>query len=99
VTEADYPRVYDKAGNGTSTVIVDGMAAGVWELDADAGTVTVAPFDEGAMRWADVEAEIATIGAAVGADLRLVRTDPPGPLSAGPRNAFLSPISLCAQAT
>jgi hypothetical protein len=98
VTEAGYPRVYDKGGNATSTVIVDGMAAGVWELDPDAGTVTVAPFDDGAMRWADVEAEIAAIGTAVGADLRLVRTGPPGPLSAGPRNAFLSPISLCGPA-
>lgn len=98
VTEADYPRVYDKGGNATSTVVVDGMAAGVWELDPDAGTVTVAPFDDGEMRWADVETEVAAIGAAIGADLRLVRTGPPGPLSAGPRNAFLSPISLCAPA-
>lgn len=40
----DYPRVYDKIGNATSTVIEDGFAAGVWELDADAGVVTVAPF-------------------------------------------------------
>jgi hypothetical protein len=97
VAEADYARVYDKSGNATSTVIVDGMAAGVWELDSDAGRVTVAPFDD-ALRWADVAAEVAVIGAAIGADLRLDRAGPPGPLSAGPRNAFLSPISLCAPA-
>jgi hypothetical protein len=97
VAEADYARVYDKGGNATSTVIVDGMAAGVWELDPDAGRVTVAPFDD-ALRWADVADEVAVIGAAIGADLRLDRTGPPGPLSAGPRNAFLSPISLCATA-
>jgi winged helix DNA-binding protein len=98
LAEADYAKVYDKAGNGTSTVIVDGVAAGVWELDADAGLVTIAPFDDAAMRWADAESEVAAIGAAVGIDLRLERAAPPGPLSAGPRNAFLSPISLCAPA-
>jgi hypothetical protein len=89
--------VYDKSGNATSTVIVDGMAAGVWELDPDAGVVTVAPFDD-RMRWADVEAEVAVISTAIGADLRLDRAAPPGPLSAGPRNTFLSPISLGAPA-
>jgi hypothetical protein len=97
LAEADYARVYDKSGNATSTVIVDGMAAGVWELDSEVGRVTVAPFDE-AIRWADVEAEVAAIGAAIGTDLRLDRTASPGPLSNGPRNAFLSPISLCAPA-
>jgi hypothetical protein len=99
VTAADYARVYDKSGNATSTVIVDGMAAGVWELDPDAGRITVAPFDDVAMRWADVEAEAAAICAAIGTDLDLERAGPPGPLSAGPRNAFLSPISLCPPAT
>jgi hypothetical protein len=98
VAAADYARVYDKGGNATSTVIVDGVAAGVWELDPDAGRITVAPFDDDAMRWADVEAEVAAIGAAIGTDLGLDRSGPPGPLSAGPRNAFLSPISLCAPA-
>lgn len=97
VAEADYPKVYDKAGNGTSTVIVDGMAAGVWELDADAGTVTVAPFAD-AIPWPDLEAEVAGIAAAIGTDLRLERAPAPGPLSAGPRNAYLSPISLTAPA-
>jgi hypothetical protein len=93
VAEADYPKVYDKAGNGTSAVVVDGMAAGVWELDPDAGTVTVAPFTD-KMRWAQVEAEVAGIAATIGLDLRLDRAPAPGPLSAGPRNTFLSPITL-----
>jgi hypothetical protein len=93
VSGADYPKVWDKSGNGTSTVIVDGVAAGVWELDPDAGTVTVAPFTD-ALPWPDVAAEVAGIAAATGAGLRLERAAAPGPLSAGPRNAFLSPISL-----
>ena len=93
VAEADYPKVYDKSGNATSTVIVSGVAAGVWELDPDAGTITVAPFDD-AMPWTDVEAEVAAVGAAIGTGLRLERVPAAGPLSVGPRNAFLSPISL-----
>jgi hypothetical protein len=93
VAEADYPRTYDKSGNGTSTVAQDGIAAGVWELDADGGTVTVAPFGD-VLRWDEVEAEVAVLAGAVGAGLRLVRAPEPGPLSDGPRNTFLSPITL-----
>src|SRR5262245_47502314 len=40
VAADDYGRIYDRSGNGTSTVTVDGVAAGVWQLDPDAGTVT-----------------------------------------------------------
>jgi hypothetical protein len=95
VAEADYERVYDKAGNGTSTVTVDGVAAGVWELDHDAGTVMVASFGAALdRRWGDLEAEIARLAAAVGVGLRPVRAPEPGRLGARARNAFLSPISL-----
>ncbi len=92
VSEADYPRIYDKAGNGTSAVIQDGIAAGVWELNADGGVLTVAPF--GDLRWDDVEAEVAALSEVIGTGLRLERAPEPGPLSDGPRNTFLSPISL-----
>lgn len=88
----DYQRVYDKSGNATSTVIQDGVAAGVWELDADAGLVTVAPFAR--LRWKDIEAQVNSLSRAIDAPLRLERAGPPGLLSDGPRNAFLSPISL-----
>ena len=37
VAAADLPRVYDRSGNGTAVALVDGVAAGVWELDAPAG--------------------------------------------------------------
>jgi len=95
VPAGDYGRVYDKSGNGTSTVTVNGMAAGVWQLDPDAGTVTVAPFGDAlADRWAEVEAQVARLAAAIGTDLRCERAGERGPLSVGPRNAFLSPITL-----
>ena len=95
VAAADYPRIYDKSGNGTSTVAVDGVAAGVWELDPDAGTVTVAPFGKAlASRWDELEAQVARLSAAIGAELRPERATAPGPLADGARNAYLSPISL-----
>jgi hypothetical protein len=95
VAEADYGRVYDSSGNGTSTVTVDGMAAGVWELDPDAGTVTVAPFGKAlASRWSDLEAQVVRLSGAIGAELRLQRAGRPGQLADGARNAYLSPISL-----
>jgi Winged helix DNA-binding domain len=95
VAAGDYGRVYDKSGNGTSTVIVDGMAAGVWQLDADAGTATIAPFGNTlADRWTEAEAQVTRLSAAIGADLRTERAPEPGALAGGPRNTFLSPISL-----
>jgi hypothetical protein len=95
VAAEDYPRIYDKSGNGTSTVAVDGVAAGVWELDPDAGTVTVAPFGKAlASRWREVEAQAARLSEAIGAELRPRRAAAPGMLADGARNAFLSPISL-----
>jgi hypothetical protein len=95
VDGADYTRVYDKSGNGTSTVIVDGLAAGVWELGHEAGTVTVAPFGPAlTSRWTELEAQVTRLAEAIGTELRLVRATEPGPLSDGPRNTFLSPISL-----
>jgi hypothetical protein len=95
VAADDYGRVYDRSGNATSTVTVDGMAAGVWQLDPDAGTVAVAPFgDRLAGRWTGVQAQVARLAAAIDTDLRGERAAEPGPLSAGPRNTFLSPITL-----
>jgi hypothetical protein len=95
VAEADYGRVYDSSGNGTSTVTVDGVAAGIWELDPDAGTVSVAPFGKPlAFRWGDLEAQVARLSEAIGAGLRLQRAAKPRRLADGARNAYLSPISL-----
>jgi hypothetical protein len=76
-------------------VTVDGVAAGVWELDPDAGTATVAPFGKAlAGRWDDLEAQGARLAKAVGVQLRLQRAAKPGKLADGPRNAYLAPISL-----
>ncbi|HEX6678722.1 MAG TPA: winged helix DNA-binding domain-containing protein [Actinomycetes bacterium] len=95
VAAKDYPRIYDKSGNGTSTVAVDGVAAGVWELDPDAGTVTVAPFGRAlASRWDEFEAQVARVSSATGVALDLRRAAAPGKLADGARNAYLSPISL-----
>jgi hypothetical protein len=99
VAEADRANVYDRAGNGTSVVLVDGVAAGVWELvEADAGTVAVrvAPFGRPAKSWwAGVEEAAGRIAAMLdAAELRVERAERPGPLADGARNAFLAPIRL-----
>jgi hypothetical protein len=98
VSDDRRPLIYDKAGNGTSVLLVDGCAAGVWELRVskrDALTIQVAPFTR--VRWKDVEAaaeRIATSVSAPSLDLERVETRPK-PLSASSaRNAFLSPIRL-----
>jgi hypothetical protein len=97
VAEADYPNVYDKAGNCTSVVTVDGVATGVWELtDAGAAAVAVraAPFARaGRDWWAGVEDAAGRIATMLGAaDVSVERAQRPKPLAEGPRNAFLAPI-------
>jgi hypothetical protein len=102
VAGPDYARVYDRAGNGTSVVLLDGVAAGVWELEHASGppggslTVRVAPFGPALVsRWAEAEEAAARVAAAIGADeLRVERSPQPGPLADGARNAFLAPIRL-----
>jgi hypothetical protein len=102
VTDADYGRVYDRAGNGTSVVLIDGIAAGVWDFDYAAKpsggslTIRVAPFGPAAIdRWTEVEDAAAVIAAAIGADeLHVERAPQPGRLADGARNAFLAPIRL-----
>ncbi|HLU24441.1 MAG TPA: crosslink repair DNA glycosylase YcaQ family protein [Longimicrobiales bacterium] len=97
VAAADYGRVYDRAGNGTSALVVDGMAAGVWELDEGAGVVRVAPFSELGGRWEEVEREVAGLAAMLDVELRLKRVPAPPALQDLPRNAFLAPISAAAR--
>lgn len=63
----DRPRhsyVYDRSGNATSVVLVDGRIAGVWDLLADRHEARFHPF--GALPTEEAErihAELATIGA------------------------------------
>ncbi len=99
LAEGDRPWVYDKSGNATSVVLVDGMVAGVWEHAGGPGeafTVRVAPLTERDGRWwSSIEAAAEGLADAVGAvRLELQRAPRPGPLSAGARNAFLAPIRL-----
>jgi hypothetical protein len=94
------PWVYDKAGNATSVVLVDGLVAGVWEHEGDGPgapfTVRVAPLQVAGPRWWDaVERAAEGLAAAVEAsELRFERASRPGPLAQGARNAFLAPIRL-----
>jgi len=51
-------------------------------------------FSVGRLRWKDVEAQVQSLSSTIDAPFRPGRAEPPGPLGDGPRNAFLSPISL-----
>jgi hypothetical protein len=98
VAPADHPRVYDRSGNGTSVMLVDGVAAGVWELEHREQTLTVrvAPFTSSvSRRWAQVEEAAVRIATATGSDeLRVEPAPAPGALADGARNAFMAPIRL-----
>jgi hypothetical protein len=101
LAEPDRPWVYDKSGNATSVVLVNGVVTGVWEHTGGPGeafTVRVAPLAEPDRPWwAGVEAAAEALAEAVGAArLEFDRVPKPGPLADGARNAFLAPIRLAA---
>ena len=103
VGPGDYERVYDRAGNATSVLLVDGMAAGVWEL---------APAATGAAPsgWGSPSPRSARPGRPCGPrSSRPPPASPPRPamrtsgwagpsrrarLAAGARNAFMAPVRL-----
>jgi len=91
------PFVYDRDGNATSVVVVDGAVAGVWNLGADDRRleITAAPFDRFTPRvWRLIDEEAEAIRVAVGAKaVEVIKSDRPPNLVDGRRNLFLRPLS------
>lgn len=102
VQDEDAGRVFDREGNATSTVIVDGVACGVWECEEAANaagrslTVRISGFrPELEDRWQDVVDAAARLGFALRADeLRIERMAAVPPIAEAKPNAFLAPIRL-----
>lgn len=91
------PFVYDRDGNATSVVLVDGRPAGVWNLGADDRKLEIAaaPFEKFTpSQWRLIEAEADAIRAAAGArTVTVTRSDQPPNLADGRRNLFLRPLT------
>jgi hypothetical protein len=90
------PLVFDRDGNATLTVAIDGRITGVWTdaVEGDCLAIVAAPFASWtAAQWRAVEAEASLVAAAMGmANLRFVRADRVPVIRDGPRNQFLSPL-------
>jgi hypothetical protein len=97
IDERHYRFVYDRDGNATSTIAVDGEVVGVWDRKGDDKHLFLkaAPLEAfGADDWSAVEAEAAVLGAALGVgDVTVERFEVPVDLQAAGRNRFLSPLS------
>lgn len=96
VRPAHYPLVYDKDGNATLVVLVEGWAAGVWNLgkDDDHLEIKAAPFDEFSRQvWDGIEEEAHRIGRLIGsASVTIMRGEGPTDLTTQPRNRFMNPL-------
>lgn len=94
-----YPLVYDKDGNATSVVLVDGWAAGVWDLGKDDADleIKVAAFDRfSSTVWEAIEEEVHRIGRIIGSEsATMIRCSDPIDLTTQPRNAFMNPLRSC----
>lgn len=91
-------RVYDRSGNGTSMLLLDGVAAGVWELRATPGrlVICVAPFEDlSQRRWRAIEHAAGELAETFGTgEPEVHRAVPTGELADGASKAFMSPIKL-----
>ncbi|NQV06827.1 winged helix DNA-binding domain-containing protein [bacterium] len=92
------PYVYDRSGNATSVVLVDGSVAGVWDLGADdehieIGVAFFVAFDRSVM--AGVATEAARIAEMIGSiTVRVVDHGSPATLADHPSpNRFLRPLA------
>lgn len=91
-----YDRVYDKVGNATSVLLVDGRVGGVWDMSEDKGSLEVKaalfePDDDSV--WQALADEAARLAQAAGASsFRVLRCDTSPDLKTGARNLFMSPL-------
>ena len=91
-----YDRVYDKMGNATSVLLIDGQVGGVWDMVEAKGSLEVkaALFDSGDDAvWQGLADEAARLAQAAGfTSFRLLRCDTSPDLKSGARNLFMSPL-------
>jgi hypothetical protein len=91
-----YAFVYDKVGNGTSSLLIDGVIAGVWDFEESKKTLTVkvALFaDVPPETWDALAQETTRLAHAAGYDqAALHRCTAPLPLDRGSQNVFKSPL-------
>lgn len=96
LADEHYPYVYDRSGNATSVVLIDGFAAGVWDLGAsdDHLEIRVAPFERFTKRHrADVESETQRIADLIGSQsMTIIECEGPIDLTQAKRNRFMSPL-------
>lgn len=94
--DTHYDFVYDKSGNATSVLLIDGLVAGVWDMaeEKTALVVRAATFEPaGETVWLRLRDEAARLAQAAGfASYRVMRCAAPPVLKSGGQNLFMSPL-------
>jgi hypothetical protein len=91
-----YNYIYDKSGNATSTILLNGKAGGVWDFEQSKTALTVKallfePSDE--TTWSELTQEVIRLEAATDASqATLIRCTSMPPLTLGGQNRFMSPL-------
>jgi hypothetical protein len=94
----DRPYVFDRSGNATSTILVDGRVAGVWDSEeGNPPALKLYPLRTlGRGAWERVQAEGRDVGRFIhGQDVVLRVCDSMVPLTERPTGRMLSPLKGC----
>jgi len=95
VSDADYGYVYDRAGNSTYVIVIDGVVRGVWDLydEKDASVLKFALLDKASKGvLADLAETASVLSDSLGIDeVRLQQCPRPTVLTQG-ANRFLAPL-------
>jgi hypothetical protein len=101
LTQEHYTRVFDRSGNVTSTVLVDGQISGIWDIEE--GHVTTVKIFLFSKVSPDVKKQISSkakkIGRFIsGKDVRVQRCQSMVPLTERTMGGFMSPLKGCSEA-
>jgi hypothetical protein len=89
--------LYDKSGNSTSVVMIDGYAGGIWDMEIKGAELSfkIALFEKsGRNRWEEIKKHAERLGETFGFNrTSILKCELPAPLKSAAQNRFLSPLA------
>lgn len=92
-----YDRVFDRSGNATSTILLDGRVVGVWDLEEEELTVKIHLFKKVENNLlTEIYSKAEEIGKFInGEEVKIIKCNSMTPLTRRTAGGFMSPLKNC----